>query len=80
MSLYDGPRDVTEHLRELERRYGGAATGHRDGPASGWRVERRLARASETGGTRGSPNVTKAVFLRILGAILAVLHLRRRFG
>ena len=47
MSLYDGPRDVSKHVAELEARWGGATRDHLNGTLCGWRAERHLAEVRE---------------------------------
>ena len=47
MSLYHGPRDVSEHLEELERQFGHFGYNHHKGPLRGWQAERQLARIRE---------------------------------
>lgn len=48
MSLYDGPRDVSEHLTELESRFGCTGYDHRNGKLMGWRAERQIAHIRES--------------------------------
>ncbi|SDJ05580.1 hypothetical protein SAMN05421850_1081 [Lutimaribacter saemankumensis] len=47
MSLYDGPRDVTQHLKQLEKRCGLGETLDDRQQHHGWRAERDWAQRKE---------------------------------
>ena len=59
MSLYDGPRDVTQHLKQLETRCGLGET-LRD-RQHGWRAERGWVQKKEINCTRPAENSGRAI-------------------
>ena len=48
MTLFDGPRDVTDHLKELESRLNSTGYDHQGREMTGWRAERQLERIRES--------------------------------
>ena len=49
MGLYDGPRDVSKHIAELEAQWGGPKYDHLNGGLRGWRAERHLVEVHHDG-------------------------------
>lgn len=43
MALYDYPRDITAHLKQLETNCGANGYDHSEAPLHGWRAERERA-------------------------------------
>lgn len=78
MSLYDGPRDVSEHLDALESRLGASGYAHHNGQFEGWRAERELAqiRGLELELPRKTP--VSETFLRLWRALRDWLHAARQ--
>ena len=48
MTLFDSPRDVMSHLKELESHLNPTGYDHQEGEMTGWRAERRLERIRES--------------------------------
>lgn len=78
MSLYDGPRDVSEHLSELERRFGGGGYDHQGRAPSGWRAERDLARMRESGEETGGADRKSRLLRRIADRLARYWRTRRQ--
>ena len=48
MTLFDGPRDVMDHIKEFESRLNPTGYDHPEGEMTGWRAERQLVRIRES--------------------------------
>lgn len=65
MSLYEGPRDVTQHLKQLETKYGLGQTLHGPQQYHGWRAERDWIQREETYCQRPAEKSGRAIAAKV---------------
>jgi hypothetical protein len=67
MCLFDGPRDVSKHIAELEARWGGPTFDHLKGDLCGWRSERHLVDVhdgEQSNHDSGEPGMLQRLFTK----------------